>query len=945
MFDWMAGIMQNESLKWTFSGIGVFFLGGLIWCFKKIFERAHRSPPEKNVLEGEDTSICSKNDDRGVYIEGGVASVEGSGKACTIDYSKIDVMGDNTIYIKNNVREFEKKDFTKVRQTYLKHLVATLKYLPLRGMDIQASDPSGNKEKLELDRVYITLDTTTSVKIEKNEKKEEWPFSNTRPLSALKAAVDNRSLVLLGDPGSGKTTFINHLTLCLALQSLSPDTCDRLSCWPGEEVDILPIYVVLRDFAGSIPKDEEEAQVNHLWNFIETRLKSQRLDKALELLEGALEEGRAVVLLDGLDEIPTDDKRKFVRDAVSVFSQRYDKNRFIITCRVRPYEESKWQLDKETFPVFELAPFDDDKIDAFIAAWYGDLERLHVFKNSEESKRLTLLLQTAVRRRDLWRLAPNPLLLTIMALVHTHKGELPDYRALLYEETVDVLLLRWNQIKKSSGKTLQDLLREGELADVEFKRMLWKIAFEAHGRSDFSKNDGVVDIEEAHLKDSLAKLNPEGDFKWADEVIKTIKMRAGLLLERNTGIYSFPHRTFQEYLAAAYLASRSDFRKKASTLAGSGDIWREVILLAVGHLVYVSGDTDRPMALVGELCPPEVEDCDMAWQKVWLAGEVLVEIGISRVKRHGVCPHFLDTVKNSLVLLIQKGRLSPKQRVAAGNALGRIGDPRFDEDNYFLPADEALGFVTVSAGSFLMGSDEKVDSQASANEQPQHPVELETYKIARYPVTVAQYKMFAKESGVSMDDVNSIDNHPVVRVNWHDAVQYCEWLTKKMREKGKAFCVTLPTEAQWEKVSRGGDARIYPWGENITPDRANYSDTGIGSTSPVGCFPDGATMEGVMDLAGNVYEWCLDYYDERYYSKSPSVNPTGPDTGSNRVLRGGSWIVNAGGCRSADRSHDAPGDGDYFGGFRLVLSPGQKPVQGKKGGSSDEKPASLRTGK
>ena len=107
-------------------------------------------------------------------------------------------------------------------------------------------------------------------------------------------------------------------------------------------------------------------------------------------------------------------------------------------------------------------------------------------------------------------------------------------------------------------------------------------------------------------------------------------MRAGLLLERTPGVYTFPHRTFQEYLAGAYLSAQGDFAEQAVRLATAGPLWREVILLAVGRLIHLGGDTAKPLALVAELCPAKAVDTDIAWQQAWLAGDVLLEIGRNR---------------------------------------------------------------------------------------------------------------------------------------------------------------------------------------------------------------------------------------------------------------------------------------------------------------------------
>ena len=178
----------------------------------------------------------------------------------------------------------------------------------------------------------------------------------------------------------------------------------------------MPISIVLRDFARSPSGDASEAAPWQLWDFIASRLRAQNLPFAVEPLAEALETGRAVVLLDGLDEVSPVIKRIYVRDAVAAFANRYPRSRVVVTCRTLSYQDPIWRLTG--FPAFELASFDVEKVDHFIGAWYVELARLGMVK-AEDADGLARRLREAVRRPDLWRLAPNPLLLTVMALVHT----------------------------------------------------------------------------------------------------------------------------------------------------------------------------------------------------------------------------------------------------------------------------------------------------------------------------------------------------------------------------------------------------------------------------------------------------------------------------------------------------------------------------------------------
>ena len=242
--------------------------------------------------------------------------------------------------------------------------------------------------------------------------------------------------------------------------------------------------------------------------------------------------------------------------------------------------------------------------------------------------------------------------------------------------------------------------------------------------------------------------------------------------------------------------------------------------------------------------------------------------------------------------------------------------------------------VYIPPGEFTMGSNEK------DNEKPPHTVFLDGYWMGKYEVTVEQFGLFVedesyvtvaekrgeaitwtggkfeKKEGITWKNpgFKKDDNHPVACVSWDDARAYCKWLSHK---KGLLF--KLPTEAQWEKASRGTDKRKYPWGNQVpNKDLANF-DSNIGKTTPVGSYPDGASPYGLLDTAGNVWEWCNDWYEIDYYKKSPAKNPPGPESSSNkvRVQRSGSWNYDAGYLCCAFRGKGTPSYCFKYVGFRL----------------------------
>lgn len=309
----------------------------------------------------------------------------------------------------------------------------------------------------------------------------------------------------------------------------------------------------------------------------------------------------------------------------------------------------------------------------------------------------------------------------------------------------------------------------------------------------------------------------------------------------------------------------------------------------------------------------------------------------------------VELVRRWLVSILEREQLPAVERAAAGDALGRLGDPRFPADAWYLPDKPLLGFVEVPAGTFLMGSNTERDAKSFDEELLQHEVMLQTYYMACYPVTVGQFRAFVEESGykpTNPDSPKGVENHPVVFVTWHDALAYCKWLTETLQAwegtpesmatllqegegGGSAWRVSLPSEAEWEKAARGTDGKIYPWGDEADPNGANYNKTGIGTTSAVGCFPSGADLYGCLDMAGNVWEWTRSLWgqdwqepDFKYpYNESDGRENLEAGNDMHRVLRGGAFGDADGYVRYAYRDGYDPNCRSRSIGFRVVLSP------------------------
>ena len=229
--------------------------------------------------------------------------------------------------------------------------------------------------------------------------------------------------------------------------------------------------------------------------------------------------------------------------------------------------------------------------------------------------------------------------------------------------------------------------------------------------------------------------------------------------------------------------------------------------------------------------------------------------------------------------------------------------------------------IFIPSGEFIMGSEE---AEAAPNERPLTPVTLGRFFMSRHLITNAQYEEFASIH-VRKRAAEAGDRHPVVYVSSLDAIKFCQWLTSRERKKYR-----LPTEAEWEYTARGTDGRKYPWGNHSgRGNLANFADRntvfawsdreiddGYPESSPVGAFPQGVSPFGMDDMAGNVWEWCLDYFEA--YRGAPKVNPRGAPSGMRRVYRGGSWKSRFNSLRATARGSNAPNYSCNDLGFRVV---------------------------
>lgn len=223
---------------------------------------------------------------------------------------------------------------------------------------------------------------------------------------------------------------------------------------------------------------------------------------------------------------------------------------------------------------------------------------------------------------------------------------------------------------------------------------------------------------------------------------------------------------------------------------------------------------------------------------------------------------------------------------------------------------DGMSLVYIPEGEFLMGSAD-TDPEAAADEKPSHLVWLDAYWIDQTEVTNSMYMRCVEAEVCSLpiipdEDLIQEPGRPVQGLAWTQAVDYCSWVGRR-----------LPSEAEWEKAARGTDGQIYPWGNDLPATPVANFDFQFDGFTQVGNFPEGASPYGVLDMAGNVWEWTADWYDENYYARSPYENPTGPQSGIIRSIRGGAWNTVSRAIRVANRHWAYPYRDDIVG-FRCA---------------------------
>jgi formylglycine-generating enzyme required for sulfatase activity len=802
---------------------------------------------------------------------------------------------------------------------YLAYLTDRHYYLSLKGMGVSDRVPL----KLKLLHLYVPLKARMELPEGDTWKRDislagrdvvgQDSLHFGEPVPLLDVLQRHSGVIILGDPGAGKTTFLKYLALQLARGQGAQIGLD----------DFLPILLPLAAYANAL-----QTQDIRLDDFIAEYFSGIGANLPIgPMLSEALKAGRALILLDGLDEVRDINMRNTVVERVVDFYafHRREGNKFVLTSRVVGYRAVR--PSAEDLAECTIVDFEEDEIEEFVGKWTAALEKQAQGNTAVARADADIdsreLLDAINHNTGVRQLASTPLLLTILALMKRQGVSLPERRVQLYDQYVSTLLSTWNRARSLSGRA-----PGRDIDEVQTVRILAPLALWMH---EVSPGVGLVGREDMRrkLEELFRERGDASPHQAARQFITDVHDHAAVLLERGPGEYGFIHLTFEEYLAAVALALKGQGNSTPIIEVLSRHVgeqaWREVALLTIGYL----GIRQQLPKVAGEVVESLVDNQPgPPGEAVVLAGDAVLDTWPG-----GVPPKSKEHVTNSLVDTMQDAGIRPELRRHAGLVLGRLGWRPRDLDR----------FVEVPAGEYQAGV------KKEAREIPY------SYFIGRYPVTNIQYARFVKEEGYqtreywseegwewrtgkydarTLQDVErdwlehrpaakrgtphywhniELSNPivPVVGVCWFEAEAFCNWMARKIIAVPEGYVIRLPNDGEWERASRGTDGREYPWGEGFDKFAANTWDSdssgsGLGGTTAVCTYPQGVGTSGAWDMSGNVWEWTGSWYDdEKKY----------------RIVRGGSWIGYHWFTRSSFCNWSIPLMFNDDLGFRVVIAP------------------------
>lgn len=775
------------------------------------------------------------------------------------------------------------------------------------------------------------------------------------PLYAEDAVALWHRLILLGAPGSGKSTFLRYLAQHQAAALLGSAADDRNLC--GQRI---PIYLELRKVFGVGDGIDIDVKVdeNIVWNYLREDLEHIGLSAVTEILRREALNGRAIIMLDGIDEVPIpsvpgaqERRRVQLQSLARTVNTLFPESQVVISGR--DYSYRGWRIDG--FDRVTINPLRGPDIKRLLS----NLGR----KRSLEGKHLDN--EVIALRRALEdvpeALRSYPLFVSLMASLYwaERRSALPGTRSELYRESVDLLLERWS----SDDQGQPSLTNQLGCSREELEHRLRRVAFQTH-RHGGDPGGAVLEIEYPVLVTELFRLGQQAD---PHKVLAYLSEYAGVLIAHAPEIFRFAHRGFQEFFAAGYIADLLDIghREGRWTAAcsdarqvfeSSPQVWREPFLL-LGEILNAHGKQDQAWNLIAELASDRrvgslnSGDAHDKWS-YWLASRIILDskmyerVGI----REGAV---VKELKRGLVGILSGRELPAPERADCGECIGVLGDTRpgtgIGSHGYPDPL-----MCPIESGSVILGTSSQEAEAVIVHpwargwtfgrETPVSEIYFEEFAISKYPITVAQFEAFLSNGdgydneawwipaglewkrssgGPVPPQWGQVGNLPRTNVSWFEAQAFCKWFSWI---RGEIF--RLPTEAEWEYAAKANSAGWFQWGNEFDIQACNSSASGFGHPVSVGCYEGyiRQSSETPVDICGNIWEWTstavtrVDGTDFAYpYSASDGREDDGlVHKASYRVVRGGSYVNPPFLLRIAYRGRDEPIAQVGRTGFRIV---------------------------
>ncbi|NNJ12074.1 SUMF1/EgtB/PvdO family nonheme iron enzyme [Chloroflexales bacterium ZM16-3] len=665
-----------------------------------------------------------------------------------------------------------------------------------KGRGAPARDDLDGAAEAAWSRDPLPDDTPASARFQVRETRPELAVEALAP----QALAPQARIVLLGGPGSGKSTVLRYVALLLA-QSLAHDTPPRLPGWGAARI---PFFIPLGTLNAQLDQtDAADALIAALMSELGGTGDLLPTAQVRHLLFGMLP--RTILLLDGLDELsaearpaqPTDPRSRVIA-AIRQIARDYPDTVIVVTSRERSYRAPRVFPADEGWQTRVVQPFARGQVWGFLQRWYAAMARVGETGVSDAGAARAaadlgdqLDAQPALRQAiaatdhaDGPQPPVSPLLLTMLAILHYSLGgeRLLTERARIYEQLVVLLLHRWEPRHSDPFVKGRDLVsrlkdphgtRDDELPDLkgvdDLRSMLHEVAFTTHRDAPDGESRGVIDGD--RLFGTLKR------FFWhthrceeaqatakAQLFLAALKDEAGLLVPRDEQTYQFPHLTFQEYLAACHLAEHEEGEQEAYACwqGKDGDRWREVILLMMGCLRRQRNGVrvGRPWLTDWLLDTSRAKTPAQAQRDALLAADCYSDLGgraaLTRYSE-GIEAALRTALAAILVPVVVPAGLAAADRVRAGVILGELGDPRPGV------CDLPPPMVAIQGGSFVIGSSAtEVDhanrvyraiggSDWATQEINDQPVVVSSFELARYPVTNAQFQQFIATGGYNPD--------------------------------------------------------------------------------------------------------------------------------------------------------------------------------------------------